>query len=103
MFWIANGKGGLVNLALATDVKVVDVHKTHDGRNTYEVRAYFDGSGDVPGITGLFKGTRDECYGYLDALVNELRCYYGDHGPFFHDIVYPPPAKPESQPDDVPF
>jgi hypothetical protein len=101
MFWIKNHKGGLVNLARATDVRIVDVNETDEGRNVYKVRVYFDGPGDAPGITDLFKGTKDECYAWLDALVSELSGYYGDHGPAFHDVKVPEPPKPGDP--DVPF
>jgi hypothetical protein len=101
MFWIKTVAGNIANIARATDIQVVDPEITGDG--TYEVRAYFpvvihDCQHDY---SILCEGIEAECRAWLDALVEELRGYYGGHGPAFHDVTIPEPKK-DGDPE-VPF
>lgn len=69
MFWIKENQGNLINLALASDVKV-QPPDTDNGK--YEVHAYTPGWNKDSYIT-LFIGTREECGQYRDNLYAHLR------------------------------
>ena len=70
MYWIEAQRGGLVNLALASDVQVT-LH-SDPSKDAKQVKAFFPGSGEVADYTVLFTGTDEECRKYLDVLRADL-------------------------------
>ena len=70
MYWIETQRGGLVNLALASDVQVT-LHSDLS-KDAKQVKAFFPGAGEVADYTVLFTGTDEECRKYLDVLRADL-------------------------------
>ena len=69
MYWVETRRGGLVNLAVASDVQIT-LHSdpSKDGK---QVKAFFPG-GETADYTVLFTGTGEECRAYLDVLRADL-------------------------------
>ena len=70
MYWIESQRGGLVNLAVASDVQIT-LHEDPAKHGVNQVKAFFPG-GETADYTVLFTGTGEECRAYLDVLRADL-------------------------------
>ena len=71
MYWVKTEKGGLCNLALATDIRVA-WHDDPVKRELRQVKAFFITGGETADYTVLFTGTPDECEAYVASHAARL-------------------------------